>query len=121
MRKSAVIGFAVLLGGCQTYQERLNAQLAQYIGQPISEMAIKLGPPVSSFATGQNQMAFQWYKQTTQYTSGSAYRVYGTTIYNPPQAQEVDCRLTLIAETTAKNPQLNDWIARRYEWRGGAC
>jgi hypothetical protein len=109
-----------LLSCGQARREELNHQLSYFVGSPITEVIIKLGPPIASFEVGPNQKAFQWYR-TGSYTSpGTAVIVADTLVYNNPQQVTTECRLTFVAVTTMSNPQLPDWKIRSYEWTG-AC
>jgi hypothetical protein len=109
MFRIIVIGaLALSLAGCfATAAERVRHNLDNMVGHPVSELALKLGPPQYQFAAGQGTMAFQWERQ-------GVHRAHGA-------VRVEECRLSVIARSASLSPTLGDWIIERWEYTGNAC
>jgi hypothetical protein len=81
MRLMALMAIAGLLTGCSSPQEQLQKSMESWVGHPISEYALRFGPPLSSFDMGNNRRAFQW--QSTGLTPGVAVPINGMMVYAP--------------------------------------
>ena len=99
---------ALSIAACSAMRaERARENLDSMIGQPVSELALKLGPPVTAFSTGGGTMASQW-------ESRGLHRAPGHIEYG-------QCRLSVVARSSALTPTLADWIIERWEYTGNAC
>jgi hypothetical protein len=47
------------LTGCATFRPADN-ELDRYVGGPVSDVAVKLGPPTAKFDLGDGHLAFDW-------------------------------------------------------------
>ena len=118
MRKILLILICLGLTACAEAKiKQINQMLDAYIGRPVSELALRFGPPTTEFESGPGQRAFQWehYGQTP----GVIAPIGGSLIVAGPQRRE--CRLSVVASTNKPNPTLGDWIVQRYQWAGNGC
>jgi hypothetical protein len=120
--RQIVLALALIVAGCAAArQTRFNEALNAYIGRPVSDIALKAGPPNASFPAGDGGMVFQWYRAGQQQTPGMAMPAFGNVIYYPGQTQQIECRLSVVARTTKSSPTLADWIIERWEYTGNGC
>ena len=79
-----------------------------YVGRPVSDVVMDLGPPVTAFDLDQNTRVFMWRKSST-YNTGSYVNTYGTsntqgTVWNansyiaPAQTINVTCYYAFYAK-----------------------
>src|ERR1700730_1269500 len=99
-------------------QTRGNDQFNSYIGRPVSELALVLGPPTTQFAAGSGRMAFQWEHYDEAHSPGVAVPVGNALIYSAPHSQQRECRVSVVARTSALNPTLGDWIIDSWRYAG---
>lgn len=124
--KAAVtVGALLCLSGCVTAQE-VNANKAKkaldsYIGQPVSNVAINLGPPNGSFDVGNGQRAFQWLRTGSYQTGGSAMPIGRMVVFEPSQTVQTSCRISFIATSPKGGQQLSDWIVTTWRYVGNGC
>jgi hypothetical protein len=115
----AVLAIVLALSACA--QKRTAAALDSQIGQPVANIAERLGPPTSTIPTGQGRALFQWQHYGSYQTTGTATVVGGVLITNPSQVRQTQCILSVEATTSAKNPTLGDWIITRWRASGTGC
>ena len=122
MRLNALLVIACLLpspGSTEEHvgasrQERLRAALDSWIGNPVSNYALRFGPPTSSFEIGAKR-AFQW--RVTGQTSGLGVPVGNMIVY---RTRQTTCLVSFVASTTNPTPTLADWIIETWQYQG-AC
>jgi hypothetical protein len=113
---------AIFLTGCAAVrQKEVIAKFDSYLGRPVSDLALALGPPTTQFDAGGGKMAFQWEHVIQGETAGAATGVGGTMIFNPLHPYERECRVSVVAATTIPNPSLGDWIIQHWEYHGNDC
>jgi hypothetical protein len=95
-------------------QDRVKAVLDTWIGSPVSNYALKFGPPTSSFAMGAKR-AFQW--RVTAQTSGLAIPIGNMIVY---RTRTTTCLVSFVASATTPTPTLADWIIETWQYQG-AC
>ncbi len=96
--------------------DRMERLMVADHGKTIADIALRRGPPHTSFAVGNNETAFQWV--LTGQAPGMIIPVSGMIVTAPPTSTQ--CRFTYKAITTAKNAALKDWIITGHSWQG-AC
>jgi hypothetical protein len=110
------------LFACKAAQQaRVNEHFNSYIGKPVSDLALILGPPTTQFAAGTGRMAFQWEHYDEAHSPGVAVPVGNTLIYSAPHSQQRECRVSVVAHTSALNPNLGDWIIDNWRYAGSGC
>src|SRR6266446_4970950 len=97
--------------------DRINTTLQSYVGFPFSDLALKLGPPVTEFEADNGRRAFQWEGEKQE--PGAIVPIGTALIAVPPQ--KMGCRVSVVARTTKPNSKLGDWIIERWEWSGAGC
>lgn len=112
-----VIAFALALSACGVVKDRLERNLNGYVGKPISEAMLTFGPPTSQYDIAPGQKAFQWDQRGSFATPGTAARVYGTLIVNPPREVATRCLITFVAVSTGGAPQdMSSWLIQRWQY-----
>jgi hypothetical protein len=116
---------ALPLLGCVTDHDASVAKAKQaldsYIGQPVSNVAINLGPPNGSFDVGNGQRAFQWLRTGSYQTGGSAMPIGRMVVFEPSQTVQTSCRISFIATSPKGGQQLSDWIVTTWRYVGNGC
>jgi hypothetical protein len=112
-------GLCVALAGCiEAREQEVAERLNSYIGHPVSEMAIRLGPPASDTDAGDGKHTFVW--ETGSQTASATIPLAGRLVQAGPQQQK--CRISVVAATSGKvNPDLRDWIVQQWEYEGNGC
>ena len=120
--RAIILMLALVVTGCAAArQARFDNALNAYIGRPVSEIAVKIGPPTANFPSGNGSMVFQWHRAEQQQTPGMAMPAFGNVIYYPGQTQQIECRLSVFARSAKTSPTLADWIIERWEYAGNGC
>jgi hypothetical protein len=118
VRKIIAAALCIVLAGCQAARkQQLEDQLNSYLGHPVSEVALRLGPPDTEFDSGSGKRSFQWEK--TGKTPGAIVPIGGSLIVAGPQRRE--CRISVVAAASKSNPGLGDWIVERWTYAGNGC
>lgn len=112
--KTTVAAACLLLASCASRQEELQKTMDSWVGRPISEYALRFGPPASNFDMGTGRRAFQW--QAFGLTPGVAAPIGGMMVYRAPQ--QTSCMVSLVASTSAKAPTLADWTIEQWTYQG---
>ena len=124
MRKGWIL-CCLALGGCGLIRaEQAKTGLNAYIGRPLVEVALKFGPPMTSFDMGGGKMAFQWDHYGSGQTSGAATRIGGTVLYTAPQAYQTECKVSFVAVPARPGvaaSDLPDWIVESWQYNGNGC
>jgi hypothetical protein len=115
-----VLGICVAaLSSCtQMRAKQPNGLLDGYLGRPVAELALRMGPPTEDFDAGSGQHAFQWLHQYGSSPGVIAPMGSALVVAGP---QQRDCRLSVVATTAKDHPSLGDWIIQRYTWTGNGC
>lgn len=123
MRKMLILLAALGLSGCAAMRaEQASKMMDTYVGRPVSDVALRFGPPTAQFDTGNQHMAFQWEHQGAGQTPGMATRVGPTAIYTAPQVYATHCRLSIVARPLKPKPaSLADWQVASWEAAGNGC
>jgi hypothetical protein len=102
-RAISVILAGALLSGCAAArQEQTNKNFNTYLGRSVAELALKLGPPQGQIPMGGGKMGFQWVVNGSYTTPGIAVPVGSTVVYDPPETQLTQCRMSVTARTTQR-------------------
>lgn len=110
-----VLMLALLVASCgPTRQQELQQTFDTWIGHPVSDYALRFGPPNSSFDLGPKQRAFQW--QLTGQTPGIAAPIGGMMVYRPPQ--QTVCMVSFSASADKSAPTLADWVIYSWQYQG---
>ncbi len=100
-------------GGCTAVGDR-NKKMAmdEFAGHPLSDVAMRFGPPTTAFEMSGEQMTFQWDH-------------FGAAPGAPPPASGLsECRLLVVAEPvigTAPPNDLSQWIVKTWNYYGRGC
>ena len=116
-RIAFVLALIVAAGCGRMRAQKINETLNSYIGRSVSDLALRLGPPTTDFASGNGRHAFQW--ETASQGPGAVVPLGSALIAVPPQKRQ--CRVSVVASTSKSNPTLGDWIIEHYEWNGNGC
>jgi hypothetical protein len=93
-------------------QERLRIALDSWIGSPVSNYALRFGPPTSSFEIGLKR-AFQW--RVTGQTSGLGVPIGNIIVY---RSSQTTCLISFVASTKTPTPTLADWTIETWQYQG---
>jgi hypothetical protein len=66
-------------------------------------------------------MIFQWEHYDEVHAPGVAVPVGNALIYSAPHSQQRECRVSVVAHTSAPNPTLGDWIIENWRYAGNGC
>ena len=125
IKATIAMAAALPLLGCVTDHDASVAKAKQaldsYIGQPVSNIAINLGPPNGSFDVGNGQRAFQWLRTGSYQTGGSAMPIGRMVVFEPSQTVQTSCRISFIATSPKGGQQLSDWIVTTWRYVGDGC
>jgi hypothetical protein len=115
-RGFVLLGVALGTAGCaaQERQSRMTKALDNLVGQSVADFVAERGDPTSSVKLGEGENAFRWV--LTGQGVGAVVPMSGAMIVVPPR--ELVCTVTLRAATTAKAPELKDWIITGGSWQG---
>ncbi|MDB5399144.1 MAG: hypothetical protein QOF70_5048 [Acetobacteraceae bacterium] len=113
MRRLWLIVLVALVGGCSNGLAARQAELAQWVGKPETNLLAVMGAPTRTYEAG--GMKFLTYDdRQVQILPGSPY--FGAGLWNaggiPPTV------MTLVCETTFT---IADGIVRSFSLRGNAC
>jgi hypothetical protein len=87
--------------------------LERYIGRPVSDLAIRLGPPTQAFVGPDGQRIFQW----RHFGSSTKTVIEGVAILN------WRCTLSVESWPARNNPSsaMIDWIIHTWKFSGLGC
>src|SRR5215216_6573393 len=119
--RAGIIVMGILLGACQTVQERGSAAMAPYMGKPITDIIARLGPPNATYDMSPGERAFQWTHVDVRSTPGMLIPMQGIGVMAIPSQQNLSqCRLTLTAKASAPEPHISQWLIT--SWQAvGSC
>lgn len=102
-------------------QERVNESLNSYVGRSISEVTLKLGPPTTQIPAPGGRTIFQWHRVGATQSPGMAVPVGNMVVYNAPQTNLTECRLSMVARADKPNPGFADWVVETWQYHGTGC
>ena len=119
------IAMAVLVAGCGLIAaDQAKRGLDSYIGKPLSNVALKFGPPKLHFDGGNERTAFQWEHYGVDQSPGMANRIGNTVVYTAPQTSTTECRLSILAVPAQPNANpdvVADWYVESWSYHGNGC
>jgi hypothetical protein len=110
MLKIAAAVLFLALSGCSAMNaERVRGGLNAYVGRPVADLELRMGPPDDVIELTNGRRAFQWEHAGHRQTPiGVAYAANSLLFYSPPRSYETICRLSVIV--TAAN-DITSWQA----------
>ncbi len=97
-----------------------------YVGHPLSDVALRFGPPTANVDMGGGRMAFQWEHFGVGPALGIATQAQagGQVLYLAPQAQQTQCSVSIETMPTVENASpadLANWIVQGWQYTGSGC
>lgn len=106
------------LSGCgYALQQQITDRYKAFVGRPVSDVVISLGPPSSQFDVGPTTRAFQWHSSGTYRTPGVVNSIGNTVLVNPGATISTNCRVTFLATAAKRTDELSQWTVQSFEWQ----
>lgn len=118
MRIASVAVAVLALSGCgYALQSQITARYKEFVGRPVSDVVVSLGPPSSQFDVGPTTRAFQWHNSGSYQTPGVVNSIGNTVLVNPGATIATNCRVTFLASAPKRTDELSQWTVQSFEWQ----
>ena len=117
LREAVLVVVALSMWACSSRESPPPAD--PYAGRPVSDLALRFGPPMIAVDVGNDQRAFHW----VQYDQRWSLPPAGATLVDALRVPQRECRyLWAVAHTLRPpGPGLGNWIVDDWQYTGAGC